>query len=171
MPADAVMPVGIIVERRKTDHPWQDHDWRAIGVLAHVAPERWRLLTEGEGWAQFHAGTLNLELHRGETEGYLINLSQKPPVVYVVLRRAEEESEMDVEPFHVTVCPNEAMSYDEGGDEIVTGVPMPPEVYAWVAEFVARYHVEAPFKKRRNRRHDDEVGGAQLRGRRSEETS
>jgi hypothetical protein len=170
MSADAVMPVGIVVERRKTDHPWQDHDWRAIGVLAHFAPERWKLLAEGDGWAQFHAGTLNIELHRGETEGYLVNLSQKPPVVYVVLRPGEEEGDEDIEPFLATVCPYEAMSYEEGGEQIVTGVPMPPEVCAWVAEFVARYHVDVPFKKRRNRRHDDD-GAMRLRGHRSEEAS
>ena len=160
MPADAVMPVGIVVERRKTDHPWQDYDWHPIGVLAHVAPERWKQLAEGDGWAHFHAGTL----HRGETEGYLVNLSQNPPVVYIVLRRAEEDGEMDIDPFHATVCPYEAMSYEEGGDEIVAGVPMPPEVLAWVAEFVERYHVEIPFKKRRFRRHDDDAEDLHSRG-------
>jgi len=174
MAADAVMPVGVMIERRKANHPWQDYDWLPIGVLAHVAPERWKLLAEGNGWAQYHAGTLNIELHRRETEGYLVNLSQDPPVVYIALRRSEDEaSEMNIEPFHATVCPYEAMSFDEGGDEdeTVVGVPMPPEVLAWVGEFVERYHVDAPFKKRRNRRHDDEVGGGRVRGRRTGEAS
>ena len=110
------------------------------------------LLAEGDGWAHFQAGTLRLELFRGETEGYLVNLSQVPPVVYVVLRRGEEADENEVEPFHATVCPYEAMGYVESGDEIVEGVPMPPDVRAWVGEFVERYHVETPFIKRRNRR-------------------
>ena len=173
MTADAVMPVAIVIEKRKTNHPWQDYDWQPIGVLAHVAPERWKLLTEGDGWAQYQAGTLPIELHRGETEGYLVNLSQEPPVVFIVLRPGEEADEMDVEPFLATVCPYEAMSYEEGGDDdaMVVGVPMPPEVTAWVAEFVERYHVDVPFKKRRNRRHDDEIGGVRMRGRRSEEAS
>ena len=99
-----------------------------------------------------------LELHRGETEGYLVNLSQVPPVVFVVLRRGEAADEMEVEPFHATVCPYEAMGYVESGDEIVEGVPMPQEVQDWVREFVAVYHVDTPFIKRRNRRADDADG-------------
>jgi hypothetical protein len=120
MSADARMPVSIIVERRKSQHPWQDHVWRPIGVLP-----------------------------RAETEGYLVNLSQVPPVVYVVLRRGETTDEMEIEPFHATVCPYEAMSYGESGEEIVEGVPMPTEVHDWVKEFVATHHVEAPFVKRK----------------------
>jgi Protein of unknown function (DUF3305) len=149
MSADARMPVSIIVERRKSQHPWQDHVWRPIGVLPRANPERWTLLVEGEGWAHFLACTLPLELHRGETEGYLVNLSQVPPVVYVVLRRGETTDEMEIEPFHATVCPYEAMSYGESGEEIVEGVPMPTEVHDWVKKFVATHHVEAPFVKRK----------------------
>jgi hypothetical protein len=108
MSADAVMPVSVVIERRKSDHPWQDHTWRPIGILPRAAPERWKLLAESDGWAHFLAGTLKLELYRRETEGYLANLSQAQPVVYVVLRRGEEAGEMEVEPFHVTVCPHEA---------------------------------------------------------------
>jgi hypothetical protein len=148
MSADAMMPVSVVIERRKSDHPWQDHTWRPIGILPRAAPERWKLLAEGEGWAHFLAGTLKLELYRRETEGYLANLSQAQPVVYVVLRRGEDAGDMEVEPFHVTVCPHEASAYDKGGDDIVDGAPMPPEVLAWVAEFVDRYHVEVPFQKR-----------------------
>ena len=163
MSADATMPVGIVIERRKSDHPWQDYTWHPIGVLpnlAHTASERWKLLKEGDGWSHFLAGSLRLELYRGETEGYRVNLSQEPPVVYTVLRRGEEAEDMDVEPFLATVCPYEATVYLESSDEIVEGVPMPPEIFAWVTEFVERYHVDVPFKKRRNRRHDDnEFGG------------
>ena len=107
MPADAVMPVSVVIERRRIDHPWQDHSWRPVGVLPHVAGEPWKPMVEGDGWAQFQAGSLQLALYRGETEGYLANLSQELPVVYVVLRRADEttEAEAEVEPFLVTVCP------------------------------------------------------------------
>lgn len=170
MSADATMPVSIILERRNSEHPWQDHVWRPIGVLPNARRDRWQLLVEGDGWAQFHAATLPLQLHRGETEGYLVNLSQDPPVVFVVLRRGEASGEMEVEPFHVTVCPYEAMGYVESGDEIVEGVPMPQEVRDWVAEFVAAYHVEAPFVKRRRRGRGD-GDEAPAGGRRPEELS
>ena len=171
MSADALMPVSVVIERRKSDHPWQDYSWRPIGVLPRAAPERWKLLAEGDGWAHFQAGTLKLELHRRETEGYLVNLSQVMPAVYVVLRRGEEADEQEVEPFLVTVCPFEATCYVESGEETVEGVPMPAEVRAWVGEFVERYHVETPFIKRRNRRQEDGVDGPRRPGSGREDAS
>ena len=171
MPADAVMPISVVIERRASNSPWQDYVWRAVGVLPKAAAERGQLLASGEGWAQFQGGTLELELFRGETEGYLTNLSQTPPVVFVVLRRSEDAGELEYEPFLATACPYEAMGYTPGGDDLIEGVPMSPEVTAWVQEFVALYHVDAPFKKRKNKRHQDDYGGKQRRAEREEELS
>jgi hypothetical protein len=166
MTADASMSLGVVVERREIDNPWQDYAWRPIAVLPHAsADERWRPLHSGEGWCHFLAAAFDLELHKSETEGYLTNLSQDPPQVYVVLRQGEEADENDVEPFHITACPFEAMGYHESGDEIVEGVPMPDETIAWVQEFVDLYHVETPFKKRKNKRHRDRDVGSRPRGR------
>jgi Protein of unknown function (DUF3305) len=159
MSADAIMPISVVVERRATKSQWQDHLWRAVGVLPYAAGAPGTLLAEGDGWAQYHGGTLDLELFRGETEGYLTNLSQNPPVVYVVLRRNEEAEGLEFEPFLATVCPYEAMGYSEGNDDTVEGVPMPPEIMAWLREFVALHHVEVPFVKRKNKPHRDDYGG------------
>ena len=167
MNAHAVMPVGIVIERRKSDHPWQDVTWHAIGVLPRYVPsanERWKLLAEGDDWAQFHAGSLQLELFRADTEGYRVNLSQNSPAVYIVLRRGEEADEKEVEPFLVTVCPYEATCYDNGADQFVDAVPMPSEILAWLGEFVERYHVDVPFRKRRNRRAEDSGHSPPSRG-------
>jgi Protein of unknown function (DUF3305) len=161
MPADDVMKISVVIERRATNGSWQDHVWRPIGVLPHAATERGRLLAEGDGFAQYQGGTLDLELFRGETEGYLTNLSQNPPVVFVVLRRSEQTEDLDFAPFLATVCPYEAMGYGDGNDDVVEGVPMPPEILSWVQEFVARHHVDVPFKKRKNKRHQDDYGGRQ----------
>lgn len=166
MNANACIFLGVVVERREIDNPWQDYVWRPIAVIANAPrDENWRELQSGEGWVHFLAGTLALELHRGETEGYMTNLSQDPPMVYVVLRQGEEAEDHDVEPFHATVCPFEAMGYHESGDEIVEGVPMPEEVTALMQAFVALHHVEEPFKKRRNKRHKDRHTGSRPRGR------
>jgi hypothetical protein len=166
MPSDAVMPVSVVVEKRRAaDSRWQDYLWRTVGVLpAGNAAMRGQLLAEGEGWAQFHAGALNIELFRGETEGYLTNLSQAEPAVYVVLRRNEADEPLQFTPFLATVCPYEAHGYDDGYDEMVEGVPMPPEVKAWVQDFVSRHHVDVPFKKRKNRKHADSYGGGRPGG-------
>lgn len=159
MPADAVMPVSVIIERRAASTEWQDYVWQPIGVVRRLQHERGAWLAEGEGWTHFHGGSLDLELFRGETEGYLTNLSQDPPVVFVILRRNEEAGDMDIEPFMVTACPYEAMGYTSGGENVVEGVPMPPEILSWVREFVAHHHVDMPFQKRKNKRHQDDYGG------------
>jgi hypothetical protein len=159
MPADAVMPISVVVERRTAKGPWLEDLWRPIGVLPKdAAAERGRLLAEGDGWAQYQGGTLELELFRGETEGYLTNLSQNPPRVFIVLRRNEEAEGLAFTPFLATVCPYEAMGYSEGNDDVVEGVPMPPDLMVWVQDFVTRHHVDVPFKKRKNRRTDDDYG-------------
>ncbi len=153
------LPLGVVLERRRIDNPWEDFDWRPVAVIPG-APARdpegeWRTLDEGEDWVQFHSGTLPLELFRRETEGYKFNLSNDPPRVFVVVRGGEEaEVPHDVVPFLVTACPYEAQDYLDSGEDIVEGVPMPAVVLAWVQDFVDKHHVDEPFKKRKQKRLD-----------------
>ena len=169
--ADAVMPISVVVERRDAKNPWGGHLWRPLGVLPPAAAaEPGKLLAEGEGWVHYQGGRLDIELFKRETEGYLTNLSQEPPRVFVVLRRNENaegqgeeggqggQGELEFEPFMVTVCPYEASKYTEDQDDVVEGVPMPPDVLAWVRDFVTAHHVDTPFVKRKNRRQDDNGG-------------
>lgn len=150
------MDLGVVLERRPSDHPWLDHSWHAVGVIPKAPPAdpagEWReLLRDGEV-ARFHAGTLPLSLFRKETDGYKVNLSQKPPRVFVVIRRDENpDSPHELSPFHVTACPFEAQIYLDNGDDIVEAVTMPEVVVAWVKDYVDRHHVEQTFKKRRRR--------------------
>ena len=153
---DFSIPVGIVIERREIDNPWQDFSYKPIAIIPHAQkPEGWQKMQTGQGWVHFHACTLTLELHKGETEGYRYNLSQPVSSVYIVLRPGEERDDNDVEPFHVTVCPYEAMKYAESGDEIVEAVLMPEDILAWVKTFVDDFHVDEPFKKRKNKKHMD----------------
>ena len=87
MPADAVMPISVVIERRASNTPGRIMcGGRSASCRASPA-SRGQVLASGEGWAQFYGGDLDIELFRGETDGYLTNLSQATPVVYVVLRR------------------------------------------------------------------------------------
>jgi len=150
------MPLGIVVEWRRIENPWKDHDWRPVAVIAG-APAMdprgpWKLLREAEGVRQYHAGTLPLELFRSDTEGYKINLVQSPPRVFIVLRRNEDPAvEHEMVPLLVTANPYETQHYVEGGDDLVEGVTMPPEVMALVADFTEANHVEEVFVKRRRK--------------------
>jgi hypothetical protein len=150
--------LGVVLERRPSAHPWLEHSWHAVGVIPQApaadpkAP--WReLLRDGEV-VQYHAGTLPLSLFRKETDGYRLNLAQEPPRVFVVIRRDEDpQSPHELRPFHVTACAFEAQIYLDNGEDIVEAVTMPEVVAAWVRDFVARNHVEEPFKKRKRRPH------------------
>jgi len=154
-----MMALGIVVERRKLDHPWQPYGWQAVAVVPG-APEidEWRVLEEGPDFTRYHAGTLPLEIHRKETEGYRYNLINDPPVVYVLMRE-DETTEAGISPFLVTVCPFEAQAYLDGDESMLEPVPMPEVVKAWLAEYIEAHHVDEPRYKRKNKRHDPDAGG------------
>jgi|SRR6185437_10112874 len=142
--------LGVVFERRRIDHPWQQWRWLPIAVIAGAAPvSEPQLLRKGEDWAWFHVASLDLELFRGETHDYLLNLSQKPPLVYVLWRFASDDPETPPEPFHVTVCHSETQDYLDGGDVMAEGVPMPEPIHLLLQDYVRAYHVDQPFKKRK----------------------
>jgi len=154
-----VLPLGIVLERRRSDHPWQDHTWRPVDVIPG-APARdprgeWVILKDGEGWARYHSGTLPLELFRKETEAYKLNLAQMPPRLFIVLRAGDYAGTVhEVTPFMVTASPSEAQDYLDSGDDLVEIVAMPIDVIAFVQDFVDQHHVAEPFTKRKRKRYD-----------------
>lgn len=163
------MALGVVVERRDLDNRWCKNLWRPVAVIpgapALDPAGPWTELRRGEGWEHYHAGTLTLELHPKETEGYRFNLSQEPPRLFAVLRVNEErEIAHDVVPFLVTACPYESQDYLDSGDDIVEPVAMPDAVIAFVQIYVDRHFQEEPFQKRKRKRWSDQDAGL---GRRS----
>ena len=158
------LPLGVVLNRRKLDSPWQDHSWRVAAVLPGAGPldpaGAWRLLEARPEGDLFHAGTLKLELFRKETEGYKVNLSQEPPCVFVIVRPNEDpEIDHEVLPFKVTACPYEAQDYLDSGEETVEPVAMPLELAAFVQAFIDRHHVDEPFYKRKRKPHKSREAG------------
>ncbi|WP_420348884.1 DUF3305 domain-containing protein [Pelagibius sp.] len=157
MESSEVLPLGVVVERRRIDHPWKDWAWKPVAVIPGAPPldpeTDWTVLREGEGWVHYHCGTLPLELFRRETEGYKVNLSQEPPQIFVLLRSEDDpESPHEFLPFLVTASPYEAQDYLDSGEEIVEGVPMPPDLVAFVQAFVDAHHVDEVFHKRKRQK-------------------
>ena len=154
--------IGVVIERTDSQSRWQDHSHRPIAVFPG-APEKsnqdgWTVLREGEGWTHFHAATVPLELFRGETEGYKVNLSNNPPHIYIVLSPGEEADDPEVVVHLVTACPYEAESYTEDSDQLVEGVPMPADVAMWIKDFCDTHHKDTPFKKRKRKSYDPRKG-------------
>lgn len=152
--------VGIVLRRSRSRHPWQDFAWRtAEAVPGAPATGNWRLLRQSEAEADYLAPALPLCLYPAETAGYLQNLSQRAPMVYVVLRRDENQDGPPLRPFHITACPTEAQDYLDG-DDVVDTVPMPAAIAEWLRDYVRRFHVDKPFVKRQRR---DSPAGQPLR--------
>lgn len=152
--------IGVVVERRDSANPWSDETWRTTEVMV-AAPEDdvWKVLEEGEGWSRYYAGSLTVELFKRETEDYKMNLSQPMPAIYIVLRPGNDEDAGDVVPFLATFSPYEAECYLESGEMIVDGVPAPLSLMAWAVAYVETFHVDEPFKKRKQKRVDDSATG------------
>ena len=88
-----------------------------------------------------HPG-FKLVLHRDELEGYYLNVSASEPRVFV-LWRMEGESGL---PLDVTASSEEGGRWLDGGHS-VDGVAMPPEIFAWVGDYVEHNYRPEPKKR------------------------
>jgi hypothetical protein len=142
--------VGVIAERRKIDHPWQDHVWEPVAVLAGApATPAWTSLEKGERFERFYIGATEMSLASTETANYRDNLVEGTPRLWVVVR-AEGDTPLNL--VTVTADPKEGEAHTETGTSIVATVPMPAEIAGVVAAFVDLHHVERPFIKRKRDR-------------------
>jgi hypothetical protein len=143
----AHIPVGVVVERRKAKSMWVDYLWRPVSVLAGkptAAP--WTTLAAEAESSLFFAGEAVIELHRTETTNYRANLASGAPALWVALRPVASERPYEI--LAVTADPAEGEAFTDAGSNLVEAVPMPPDIVAAVAQFVAQHHVERPFVKR-----------------------
>lgn len=137
-----MFPVAVVMQCRPAQSRWADTIWEPWSVLPGFEDGEPRLLREQDGVAQWLYPGFKLVLHRDETEGYYMNVTAQDPRV-MVLWRMEGERAIPVE---VTV------SYDEGGRWLdgghsVDGVPMTPEIFAWVGDYVEKNYRPEPKKR------------------------
>ena len=135
-------PVAVVMQRRPAKSRWVDVIWEPLAVLPGNHGEQAKALVDHEGLAQWLHPGFTLELHRDETEGYYLNVSASDPRVFVLWRMDEERAL----PLFVTVSTAEAGRWLDGGHS-VDGVPMPPEIYAWVGEYVETHYRPEPKKR------------------------
>ncbi len=144
------MPVGVVVRRQPGVTRWQKWSWHAVSLLPGAGEAHWKVLRTQGDTVEYHAATLSLELHRTETEAYLIALSDKVPSLYVVMRSAPELGPgIPLELLLVTASAHEGLDYADSSEVIVEKVPMTPGLMAWIREFVDLHHQEEVFHKRR----------------------
>ena len=149
MPSSDSVNIGVIVERRPIDHPWQDHEWR----VAAVVPDPPSGLDAGSvavGEWLYVAGVVALHLHTTEVAAYVENLTSPEAALYVVLRgSAAAGDQMPYVLDRVTANPYEAQYYINDEEMLVDKVAMPEALIEWLEAYVAEHYHEEPFRKRK----------------------
>jgi len=150
------IPVGVVVERRKTKSEWLDVIWLPVAVLSGLpdaAP--WTVLSNDGEVSMFYAGAAEIELYRSETGNYRDNLNSGMPSIWISLKATGGDPPYQIAA--VTVDPAEGESLTEAGSAIVEAVAMPEPVREAIAAFVSQHHVETVFHKRKRDRADPEA--------------
>lgn len=151
------MPLGIVLRRAPGVTRWAKWAWTASAVLPGAGPADWRVLRQEGEAVEYHAATLDLELHGADTGAYLHELQARVPSVYVILRD-DAEGDCPLNVLTVTASPYEAQDYADSGEEMIEKVPMPPAVMALIAEFIEAFHEEEVFiKRKRDKKRIDQV--------------
>lgn len=152
----ARIPVGIVVERRKSDSPWVDFVWRCVAALPDEPETKpWTVLREQEGTTLFYAGSATVDLYLSETARYRDNLTSGSPSIWTVLSPAEGAWPYSVAA--ATADPAEGEAFTGAGANLVEAVPMPVMLREAIESFIAEHHVEREFFKRQRRQADPEA--------------
>lgn len=145
--------VAVVMRREYIDNVWQPWRW----VLADVVPgedafgDQPRLLLKDEREERWlHPGFI-VELFTDDAEGYYLNVTTENPCFWVVWRMEEAPALAD-EP--VAVPQIVTLSYHDAGrwldaQETVEQVPAPPDVVAWLRQFVEDHHVLEAKRRQR----------------------
>ena len=151
------MRVAVIMQQRATANRWQTEVWEPLGVLTGAPDREPRLLVEERDATQWLHPGLEIVLRQPDADGYYLNVSTRDPRVFVLWRMEDGRGV----PHHLTVSYSEASSWMDGGEQ-VDSVPMPPEIFAWVGDFVETHY--RPEPKRRIRPQSFRQPGERSRG-------
>lgn len=130
------------MQRAPSKSRWVDAVWELWGVLPGYQEGAPRVLRENQGATQWLHPGFKLAIHRDEAEGYYLNVSGPQPSVFVLWRMEGEQAL----PLEVTVSADEAGRWLDGGHS-VDRVAMPPEIFAWLGEWVESNYRPEPKKR------------------------
>ena len=147
------MDVAVVMRRERIDNVWQPWRWTLADVVPHEAGfgTEPRLLLKDEREERWLHPSFRVELHRGDAEGYYLNVTTPQPCFWVVWRMQEETS-LDDE--SIAVPQIVTLSYHDAGrwldaQEIVEQVPAPPGVVQWMQDFVNEHFVLEAKRRQR----------------------
>lgn len=152
------LPLGILVERRESTHRWGSTIWKPVAAfMTTERPAPWTETLRGDGFVQYNAGTLDLVLHRKETEALVENLRLDAPQLYILLHQTRPAGDpFPYDAHRITASPYEAEDFHGWTDAVIGKVAMPEPVAVFLEAFIEVHHAETPFRKRRRDRLDAE---------------
>ena len=147
------MDVAVVMCRERIDNAWQPWRWMLADVVPHEHGfgQQPRLLLKDEREERWLHPGFRVELHRGDADGYYLNVTTPQPCFWVVWRM-EEQAGLAEEP--IAVPQIVTLSYHDAGrwldaQEIVEQVPAPTGVVQWMQHFVDQHHVQEARRRQR----------------------
>ncbi|WP_235911607.1 DUF3305 domain-containing protein [Mesorhizobium xinjiangense] len=159
MSRELKMTVGVLAERRKAVSRWVKEIWVPVGVTPSVSGfSAGDVVVSDDRMTRYFMGLAELTCYAAETEAYVHNFNSRNPALFVVLRRDADRSHPLPWYVHcVTASPFQVQEFEDVGEDIIERVAMPPEIAMAIDQFVAVFHKDETFKKRRRDRVDTEV--------------
>jgi len=139
-------PAAVIMERMAIVNRWADERWETRGIVrdTEASGASSRMLIQTEKLTQTLYPGHVIRLYRDEAEGYFYNISSPEPKVFVLWRMEEDVAI----PKFLSVSYHEGSRWLDSGEN-VDGVPLPPELAPWMAEFVALHYQPEEKKPRK----------------------
>jgi hypothetical protein len=130
---------------------WSVPSWSAVSVVAgeHLVGKSsgQAPIYESDGDAQYLWSGFSLELYRDQAEEYWYNLTGENPSLFVI---CHESPDGDLTPFRVTADQDSASGCLESDDQVFA-VPIPPEIYQQIEQFIVAHYVPSERKKRKRK--------------------
>lgn len=144
--SELFLEVGVVLARRRLRGLWGEVSWRPAAVLVAAPPiEPRAFISRAEDEELYYGGSATLALHAADTSHYRDNLHSGRPSVWVAIAAQSDFPSLQA----VTVDPYEGEALAETYGEGLDAVPMPAPIRDALSSFVAAYHVERVFVKRK----------------------
>jgi hypothetical protein len=148
----ATRTLAVVMQRRNARSRWAGVIWQPTGVLESDEQGAARLLDKQDDQEQWLHPGFEVSIFRDEIEGYYLNVSSDSPRVFVLWRMDGEHGDDSAPalPLQVTASYDEAGRWMDGGHS-VDSVPMPPDMFAWLRDYVEKNYKPEPKKRRKPR--------------------
>lgn len=161
------LPVTVMVEKRlsKTQR-WQIPTWYLYGVTVGESMKYsgtpGEKIGDGEQGEVFSFSGYKVTLYKDACERYWHALIGDKPLVYVVCREEVESDEhnLPIEPMVVTIDYDEAVSYTET-DNLVLSMAIPGDLYRYMEAYVLQHYKPKPFEKRKRKKWVESTEGGE----------